>query len=260
MATSSRYSQKPHFSVSELKCYLTCPEQWYHRYVAKTKKPMPSAVVEGLMYDDLLNNLFKAQSTMEARKAFVKSNPDMVRRSAEEALKRFGEVQYDEGETAESIVADVLDALNVYLLNADDEPTVAIQDWFHVDFEGLPWQFIGVMDRVGQGIVIDNKLFGRTPVQDDVDNDIQLTAYALGYMHRYGELPKSLRLDCIIKNKVKKFVRVETTRTQADVDRFLKILVAAAGAMIAGEVVPHPMGWHCSVKMCQYWPECHERW
>jgi len=253
-------SRKPHFSVSELKCYLTCPEQWYHRYVVKTKKPMPSAVVEGLAYDDVLSHLHKSHPTMEARRAFVKGSPQAMKQTVEDALNRFGDIEYDEGETRDALIADVLDAVNVYLANSDDEPTLAIQEWFHVDFEGLPWQFIGVMDRILQGVVVDNKLFGRTPTQEDVDEDLQLTAYALGYMHQHGSLPQKLRLDCVIKNKVKKFVQLETTRTQADVDRFLRILVAAAKAMNEGLVIPRPIGWQCKKAACQYWPECHERW
>ncbi len=241
-----------HYSVSELNAYLQCPEAWYHRYVTRVSKPAPVPLARGRMYDAVLNRSYTTGKDL---------NIGEVALAAINGLT----IHFDEGQSVEELVQLVTEAAALYfeegLPAIIKQGILAVQDRFEVGFDDQKWTFLGFMDLVtADEWVVDNKLYSRTPSQDDVDQDMQLTAYAFGYLQKYGRLPAGLAIDAVVLNKKPKFVRVETKRTEEDIERFLKILGAAVAMMEQGLVVPRPGGWYCSPKSCQYWVECHERW
>lgn len=248
-----------HLSISEIKCYLTCPEMHYHKYVRRAKKPLPVAVAEGIVYDKLTGHLTELHRDGKP----LLSEPE-IRAFAADILGGLDvDWSADEGATPEGVVALATEATQLFI--AEILPGLRPLDTqarFEIEFENRPWTFLGFMDLIEEGhIVVDNKLYGRTPAQSDVDEDLQLTAYAAGYQWLHGRLPEKLRLDCVIKNKKLKVARIETTRTEEQVERFFRSLGAWGDLIIGGNAVfPRPGGWHCGPKACQYWLECHERW
>ena len=50
--------------------------------------------------------------------------------------------------------------------------------------------------------------------------DPQLTAYSMAYRSLYGDPENGLRPDVLVRTKQAKVQQLETTRTQADIDRF----------------------------------------
>ena len=92
--------------------------------------------------------------------------------------------------------------------------------------------------------------------QDAADNDLQLTAYALAYRTLYGHDEGGLRLDVMVRNKQPKTQQLEATRTQADIDRFLRLAEQVARA-IKGEVYYPNENFMCGVcgydEMCGEW-------
>lgn len=246
-----------HVSISEIKCYLQCPQQHYFRYAEKIKKPSPVNVTMGRVYDTVTQLFYQRLLAGQGM-----PDEELVKVVIENEVKRLQPDTDWQGETPEKAIEQVVAAAKLYReegINGVRPRTY--QDRFEVAFDNRSWTFLGFMDLVSEdGQVIDNKLLTRTPNQADVDSDLQLTAYAFGYWHKYGELPRSLRLDCAILTKTPKLVRLETRRTGADISRFLKQLGAWGDAITGRVVYPNPNGWWCSEKACAYWNECKALW
>ncbi|MGB9885847.1 MAG: PD-(D/E)XK nuclease family protein [Moorellales bacterium] len=245
-----------HISISEVRCYLQCPQQHYFRYVQRVRKPSPVSITMGRVYDTITQLFY--QRLLAGQEL---PDEELVRVAIENEVKRLQPETDWQEETPGKAIEQITAAAKLYREAVQEIKPKVYQDRFEVAFENRSWTFLGFMDLVTEnGEVIDNKLLTRTPNQTDVDADLQLTAYAFGYWHKYGELPKALRLDCVILNKTPKFVRLETQRTEADITKFLRQLGVWGDMIIGGIVYPNPAGWWCSPKSCAYFEECQALW
>lgn len=244
-----------HISISEIKCYLQCPQQHYFRYVERIRKPSSPNITMGIIYDNVTQLFYRAILAGQEL-----PDEEFVKAAILTEVNRLKDSTDWQDETPEKAIEKIVAATKLYREAVQEIRPKTYQDRFEVAFDNRDWTFLGFMDLVTEdGEVIDNKLLTRTPNQADVDSDLQLTAYAFGYWHKYGELPKALRLDCVILNKTPKFVRLETKRTEADINKFLRQLGAWGDMINNGIVYPNPNGW-CGEKTCAYWNECHEIW
>jgi RecB family exonuclease len=245
-----------HISISEIKCFLQCPQQRYFRYVERVKKPSPVNITKGIVYDSITRLFYQRILAGQGL-----PDEELIKAAILAEVNRLKDSTDWQEETPENVIEQVTAAAKLYREAVQEIRPKTYQDRFEVAFDNRPWTFLGFMDLVTEdGEVIDNKLLTRTPPQADVDADLQLTAYAFGYWHKYGELPKSLRLDCVILNKTPKFVRLETKRTEADLNRFLRQLGAWGDMITSGVVYPNPNGWWCGPKNCAYFEECQALW
>ena len=64
-------------------------------------------------------------------------------------------------------------------------------------------------------MVADLKTWNRTVSQEDLDSNIQLSAYAYAYRMLYGKDP-SLRLDMLLKTKTPRLEQFSTTDTELE--------------------------------------------
>ena len=111
----------------------------------------------------------------------------------------------------------------------------------------------GIIDLVDvAGIIIDHKTAKRSMVPEDVESNIQLTAYALAYRSLFGAEEKELRFDVLVKTKVPKLQQISTKRTQGDIDRFLKLVGYVSKAIQSGIFYP------CEDRQTCSW--CGYRW
>lgn len=245
-----------HLSISEIRCYLQCPQLHYFRYVERIKKPQRASVTMGIVYDRVTQLFYQRMLNKEE----LPSSRELSEMILNEIAQLKDDTDWGE-ETPEKAAEKIMTAAELYQKEVEKIEPVTFQDRFEVAFDNREWTFLGYIDLIAKdGIVIDNKLLTRTPTQVDVDNDLQLTAYSFGYWHKYGELPKNLCLDCVILTKKPKFVRLETKRTHEDISRFLRQLGAWGDAIASGIVYPNPTGWWCSEKSCSYWQECRALW
>lgn len=245
-----------HISISEIRCYLQCPQMHQFRYIERIKKPSPVNMTMGIVYDSVTRLFYQRMLA-----GLGVPDEELVNTAILAEVNRLKDNTDWQEETPEKVVEQVMAAAGLYREAVKEIKPKVYQDRFEVAFDNRPWTFLGFMDLVTEdGEVIDNKLLTRTPPQADVDSDLQLTGYAFGYWHKYGELPKALYLDCIILNKKPKFVRLETKRTEADINKFLRQLGAWWDAITSGVVYPNPNGWWCSEKSCSYWNECNALW
>lgn len=245
-----------HISVSEIKSFLQCPQQHYFRYVEKIKKPSSVSLTKGIVYDSVTRLFYQRILTGQGI-----PDEELIKTTIISEVERLKQDTDWQEETPEKVIEQVTVAAELYREVVKDIKVKDYQVRFEVAFENRPWTFLGFIDLITEDeIVKDNKLLTKTPNQADVDSDLQLTAYAFGYWHKYGKLPKALYLDCVILNKTPKFVSIETKRTEAMINEFLRCL-GVWGDMIAnGIVYTNPIGWWCSEKYCSYWNECKALW
>jgi RecB family exonuclease len=132
--------------------------------------------------------------------------------------------------------------------------------------DGVPIHFKGVIDRIdrhpdGSIEVIDYKT-GRTKTQRDVDEDEQLSAYALALRSGAvadpvsGEpLPAPSRLTLYFAESD---LALSTTRSDEQLDAFRDRLVAIAARIRSGDFAANPEYRRCA--RCDYRAICPSRW
>lgn len=251
-----------HLSHSQVNMLLRCGRQYEFRYVDGLKVPPAGALMLGRVWHKAIEHNYGQK---------VDSHEDLpVDDQREFFAARWDTEIEDEGGTAAVNWEDkkpgeykdqgvALTALHQAELAPLVQPQL-VEARFRVEFADVP-DLVGVIDVVDEaGVVIDNKSAARSPNQDDVDRDIQLTAYALGYYTTLDAAEQvALRLDVAVKTKTPKAARVETVRTPDEMEWYLG-LVRNAGALIqAGHFVPNPTGWWCSERFCGYWSRCKGR-
>jgi putative RecB family exonuclease len=138
---------------------------------------------------------------------------------------------------------------------------LGVEEFFVIQFDGLP-PFHGYIDLIeesenGGVTVVDLKTAAKKPSGSPAAGNLQLTAYSLG-ASAIGFDPDdlTLRLDVITKTKSPEFYRHETTRTEAERDRFVK-MVRHVWHAIEGHAFFPREDWHCSqcawATLCAEW-------
>jgi len=105
-------------------------------------------------------------------------------------------------------------------------------------------------------VVVDLKTAKRSYSQQDVDGNLQLTAYGLLVWLETGALPAELRIDAIVRNKEPKVQRLATGRSKTDYARFWNLARTVRNAIETGCFYPNP-GWSCPT--CEFAEHC-QRW
>lgn len=103
----------------------------------------------------------------------------------------------------------------------------------------------------------NHKLVSRTPAENAAIGDIQLAAYAMGYRHIYGCLPKGVSLNYLVRNKVPRIVCRNVVVKDFDLIRIGKIANGVIKAIDAGIFYANPVNIMCNPKACGYWDVCH---
>ena len=119
----------------------------------------------------------------------------------------------------------------------------------------LPFKgYIDLIDK--QRYIIDHKTSKRSFPRDAAEGDIHLTAYALAYRKLYGQDEKGVRLDVMVITKQPKMQQLKATRTQADIERFLRIAEKVEQGIKAGIFYPNE-NYMCNIcgyrEMCEKW-------
>lgn len=90
-----------------------------------------------------------------------------------------------------------------------------------------------------QHYIIDYKTSNCSFPQDAAERDMQLTAHALAYRKLYGQDEKAVRLDAMVRTNQPKVQEREATRTQADIDQFLRLPGKIGQGLNAGIFYPN---------------------
>jgi len=249
--------EKRRLSFTQLNMFLRCPRQYHYRYVLRIRTPASGAMVQSRVWHETVERNYRqkiashADLPLEDVQAFYAERFD-------EAL-RLEEVVFEAEEKAGALKDEGLAIVAAH--HREIAPTVQpllVEKSFRVSLgANFPYELVGVWDLIEEGgIVCDNKAYSKTPNQQDLDRDLQMTIYSLAYRATFGEIEQGLRVDAVIKLKTPKAVQLPTRRTNRDCQWLLGLIEEVAQAMDQQVFFPNPNGWHCAPRFCGFWDRC----
>lgn len=241
---------RKHLSVTQVKMFLQCPLKYYFRYKEGIEVKPNSSLTMG-------------RSVHKAIEEFYRKRMKGERADIGELFSFFWSEESKETEFKKEENPGALKDEGVRLVQKYAEeiaPTIKpreIEKEFELIFANVAYTLKGIIDLIEEdGTIVDHKCSKRSPSQADIDRDIQLTAYQLGYRSLNNQDPAGLRLDYIVRNKTPKALQCWTERKQKDLDRFLKLLGYVSKAIEQDIYYPNE-GMLCGMcgyrEMCQKW-------
>ncbi|MDQ7829064.1 MAG: PD-(D/E)XK nuclease family protein [Armatimonadota bacterium] len=249
--------EKRHLSFTQLNMFLRCPRQYEYRYIRGIKAPPSGAMVQSRVWHQTVERNYRQK---------IESDRDLTLGEMQE----FFAAQFDVALGSEEIAFEPDEKPGKLkdqgtAIVAAHHKTIApavrpllVEERFTVDLgEDFPFDLVGVWDLVERdGTIADNKAYGKAPRQEDLDKDLQFTAYALGYRTTHGRAEPGLRMDAIVKTLNPRAVQLHTRRTNDDCRWLLGLIEEVGQAIDSGIFYPNPNGWHCSPRFCGYWGLC----
>ncbi|MBM3253804.1 MAG: PD-(D/E)XK nuclease family protein [Candidatus Omnitrophica bacterium] len=242
-----------HLSVTQIKSYLRCPLIYKFRWEDKIIVPPDSSLALGKSIHSVLE-LNYSQKIKTKKDLPVETLADIFSDSWEDEAK---EAVFEEGEKPGNVKDEGIKIIEKY--RTDISPTIQpflVERQFELHFENVDYILKGFIDLIDEKtVIIDHKTTKRSMQQSAIDSDIQLTAYALAFRTFEGRQEQSLRFDVMVRNKTSKIQQISTTRTQEDINRFLKILAYVSKAIHSGIFYPNE-NYFCGI--CGYKELCRE--
>lgn len=248
---------KPYLSYSRLSTFLKCPKQYEFKYIKNIIAPPSGAMMQSRVWHETLETNYR-QKIKTKKDLDIYEMVALYEKKFKEAFKEdvvLNGQSYDDLLTQGIKITEIhheFIAPHVQPVSIEQKFTVSLGDEF-------PFNLLGIWDVIDEdGTIIDNKAYSKTPSQADVDSDLQLTLYALGYRLLNKKNEKGLRLDCVIKNKKLKTIQLSTSRTIEQCRWMLKMIEGLVSAIETDIFYPNPTGWHCSKQYCYYFDMCKE--
>jgi len=165
---------------------------------------------------------------------------------------------FGDWDSKESLAEKGRELVRLYVGQAGTTPE-AVEAPFEVDLydpvtgEVLDLKLRGRFDLLEEGeVVVDVKTAARTLDERGIQQHLQLSTYALAYLLLRSRIPK-LRLDQLLKTKIPRLERRETTRTVEDLAWTAHLIKRVARSIASGHFYPNP-SWRCSE--CEYFAHC----
>jgi len=251
---------KKYLSATQLNMFLRCPQQYFFRYIEGLKIPPSGAMVQGRAWHEALEENY-TQKVNSDTDLPLDDMQDIFATRFDQAVEA-EEIAFQENEDPGGLKdqgVSIVETHHKSIAPKVHPEMVEEQFWISLG-DDFPYELMGYWDLVDRdGIIIDNKAYSRKPSQTDLDKDIQLTVYSLGYRASQQKAEKKLRLDAIIKNKTPKAVQLVTTRTNNDCRWLLGLIEKIVNAIQSGIFYPNPTGWCCSPRFCGYYDKCKNR-
>lgn len=244
-------------SASQAGTYLLCPLKYRFQYIDRLPKPFRSSALA-------FGTSIHAAIEWFHRERIAGRSPDPEAVAAVFAgdwqAQNLEPLAFKERETEESLADLGRRMLELYVRQLRDEPApLAVEEAFEVDLhdpvtgELLDLRLRGRMDLLEVGeTVVDIKTAARTIDTSGVERHLQLSVYALAYLHLRRSIPH-LRLDVLLKTKAPRIERFLTARTVEDLAWTAHLLRRVAGSIASGHFFPNP-GWPCGE--CEYFAHC----
>lgn len=239
-------------SVSRLRLFNKCPEAFRQRYVLNRILPPSGALTLGKAAHEA-EALNMAQKVATGEDLPLEQVQDTFS-DAFERDKAITEWAEDEDPGKEKDMG--LKLVEVYQTQlAPTIRPVMVEKRITLPIAGEP--FIAILDLADdQDRVHDTKHVARRYSPEQVQNDIQLTAYDMAFRAETGREPTELRLNAVLKQKAPGIDSQATHRTEADFASFEYNVEQFVKAVRAGIFVPNRDSWLCSKKNCGYFGSC----
>jgi len=244
----------PHLSVTQLKMYLRCPLQYFFRYTCDLKIPPTGSLTLGRAIHETLHDNYH-QKIQSHRDLPISDVTDIYSNHWEQEAR---EALFGDGEKPGKLKDQGVQMLTTYFDSvAPHIQPVDVEREFLVKADGIGLPLKGYIDLIDdRRYIIDHKTSKRNFPEDTAEKDIQLTAYALAYRILTGRNEKGVRLDVMVKTKEPKIQQLQATRTQADIDRFVRLAQQVEKGINAEAFYPNEnyMCGICGYKdMCEKW-------
>ena len=249
--------KRRHISFTQLNMFLRCPRQYEFRYILGLRVPPSGAMIQGRVWHETLELNYQQKVDSDTDLALGEMQEYFVAQF--DATLAREEVTFEPNEkpgTLKDQGTAIVAAHHTTI--APEVRPLLVEERFTVDLGGnFPFDLVGVWDLVERdGTIVDNKAYGKVPRQEDLDKDLQFTAYALGFRATRGEIEPGLRMDVVVKTKNPRALQLHTRRSNADCQWLLRLIEQVGQAIDSGIFYPNPTGWHCSPRFCGYWDRC----
>ena len=233
-----------HVSVSQIKCYLRCPRQYQMRYVLGAEPEfMPANLVLGSAVHEGLAAFYRSVMTTSESPEF-----DVCMAAFHATLVGFrkNSLPIKDGDKIEA-QGEALLKVFYETIYQDPPVVVGVEVPFTVELhdpvtgEILEERLVGALDLVVEqdknNIVVEHKTAAKKWSEDQIQNDIQLSAYKM-VARTLGLGEVGLRLQVLTKTKVPKMIVENTDRTEGDEHEFIETVVGVLRAVDARVFYP----------------------
>lgn len=252
-----------HLSHSSMQTLYKCSERWRRRYVKREYEPPTGSMTIGktigaaeaqsdhtwieagepLSTDDVLDAHADEWNLLDESEVDWQDNkPIQIRESGEAALKAYHDT-----------------------VLPDSEPPVEAERKIEFEAEhpeGWSVPFVAYLDvELADGMIVDRKVKGKKLTEAEARSDTQPTSYMLA-RRTEGDPAAGFAYDAMNRGVKRPYAeRVETERTDEELDNFLARILGAADEMawrIENDTWSYapPGAWWCGEKTCGYWSSC----
>lgn len=245
---------RPRWSYSKLADYLRCPAFYYFRHVAALEVPSDPDTVIGSAAHAGIEQVLRARAGMDAEDP----QAAVIGRVQEEAPYLAPD---DEGNLPdpEALARESWQIVQVYQdqIATTFEP-VAVEQRMEATIAGV--RVTCVLDVIdSEGRIRDTKTSKRKPTQTDLDENLQATMYDIAFTQNYGQPPKGMVFDYLLRRKsgIEAMSFPVRERTDADRNRLTRIVEEVVQAAESGRFYPNPLNkYGCG--RCPFRDACYE--
>ncbi len=252
--------EKPHLSYSQINCYMTCALKYKFSYIDRIEPPfVSSALVFGSCIHEAVGAFY--QSCLEGDQLSPSQVHDVYRQAWESHSKE-QTVRFFNGDAVETLTTKAKRMLDVFHEAFDPSvQIIGIEEPFEVDLGKRFPPLVGWIDALelapdGTVSVIDLKTASKRYSDNTVHSNVQLTCYSLGAKVLGFNGDTRFRLDVLLKTQNPELIRYQTTRNDADRERFVR-LVKSVWQGIRKEVFFPKADWQCG--QCPFLDNC-KKW
>jgi superfamily I DNA/RNA helicase/RecB family exonuclease len=230
-------------SATGVESYQRCPLQF------KIKKDwnLPEEPSAAMQYGGAMHKVLK--DYYDAARAGQPLTPQQV---AEAFREEFAKAAIEDSYQRTLYERQGLEQLERFLAARAGEPAPEVVDTertFQVEIGGAQIRGrVDRLDRAGDGVVIVDYKTGRPKDQEDADDSLQLSIYALAAQRQWKLEARRLVFYNLETNQA-----IETVRSQKELDEAEKLVRIAAENIAQGNFDAKP-GWHC--RWCSYRSLC----
>jgi DNA helicase-2/ATP-dependent DNA helicase PcrA len=230
-------------SATGVETYERCPLQF------KIKKDwnLPEEPSAAMQYGGAMHKVLK--DYYDAARAGQPLSPQQV---AEAFREEFAKAVIEDSYQRTLYERQGREQLEAFLAARESEPNLEVLDTertFTVEIGGAQVRGrVDRLDRAGDGVTIVDYKTGRPKDQEDADESLQLSIYALAVQRQWKLEPRRMVFYNLETNEA-----VETVRTQRELEEAEKLVRLAAENIADGKFDANP-GWHC--RWCSYRSLC----
>ena len=253
---------KPYLSPTQIEMITKCGEAYRRRYIEKHKIPPGIAAHSGSGFHAGAEANFRQK--IETHRDLPLADIIDAAVAGFETATAGGFVLTPEEESrgASIVIGEAKDRVAVMAEAfadgvAPEYQPVAVEQTVRLELPG-PRDLLGIVDLLDDlDRVTDFKTSGRPKKQDDVDNSVQLTAYAAAARVLTGRAPSEVRLDVLYGDATIKRQVLSSSRGKDDFVALANRINAINKTIDAGVFIPAtPGAWWCNAKWCGYWSTC----